>query len=182
MSPGASKNLANFLVFQVAWFGCVLGAAHDRVWWGVVAALIPFVLHVRLLAFSGEWRLWVGLTLAGFLVDSALASAGILHFREPLRFGSLTVLPIWMIVLWLNYATLCAHSMSWLAAYPRTAVLLGAIGSGFSYRAGVALGALDLHPETHLAYLVLGIEWGIVTPLALREGRRLADRAQLAAR
>ena len=41
-------RLFNFVAYQLAWFACVLGAAHDLAWVGAVFAVAVAALHLAL--------------------------------------------------------------------------------------------------------------------------------------
>ena len=53
MNP-ASRNLINFVAFQLAWFACVLGGAHDRVTAGTLAVVAVVALHLAMAPRPGS--------------------------------------------------------------------------------------------------------------------------------
>ncbi len=160
-------TLFNLVTFYIGWFACVLGAANQRTLLGPGIALLILVLHVYLLPnATREIRLILTTGLIGFVIDTALAACGVLSFHgEGLASW---VSPLWMVSLWMLFATTFHTSLSWLAGRPLLAVLLGAIGGSASYYAGAQLGALTLHPQLVLSLAVIAIAWGTVMIVLLR--------------
>ena len=170
------RKFINFIVFQLAWFAAVLGAAHSMPWLGIVAVPAALVLH---LALSPEWRPELLLALAaaamGFLADSALIALGVfspVSFVFPVPFSSL-----WMVMLWVNLATTLNASMNWLRGRYALAVVLGAIGGPMAYYSGAKLGAMTRIPDSG-DLLGIGSAWAIAFPLLLVINERLQNKAK----
>ncbi|MGM0914316.1 MAG: DUF2878 domain-containing protein [Pseudomonadota bacterium] len=138
--PGKVRLVANLVAFEAGWAACVLGGS--LVGAVVVAAILA--AHLRWQARPGEWRWLVGFALLGLAVDGGLALAGGFAFGDaPLAFG---LLPAWLWLLWPLFATLLHHSLAWLWARPRLAILGGATGGPLSYYAGAELAGVTLAP------------------------------------
>ena len=153
----------NALLFQVAWFAAVLGAARGTPWLGPLVTIPVLALHLYLSNNrSAELKLLAVAGLLGFLFDSALVSGSIFTplphlFRPPFS-------PPWMICLWLNFAATQNVSLAWLRERYLLATLFGAIGGPLAYYGGARLGATAAMP-TVTGILLLAIGWGIMTPL-----------------
>ena len=153
----------NFLGFQAAWFACVLGAAHDRPWLGPLVVLFLLTWHI---GTAPEWRPAVCrivlIGLLGALVDSMLGFAGVLQYRDGL--GASWVCPIWLIALWMAFATTLKHSLGLLEGRHAVAALVGGIFGPLSYYGGQALGALRVRGGLVDGLLVLMVLWAVLLP------------------
>ena len=168
------RKIINFTAFQIAWFAAVLGAAHGMPWLGVVAVPLALGLH---LALSPDWRpellLALGAAAVGFVADSTLIAFGVFSpvpFLFPSPFSSL-----WMVMLWVNLATIMNVSMSWLRGRYALGAVFGAVGGPMAYYSGAKLGAMTTVPGAgDLA--VLAIVWAGAVPLLYRAAANIDAR------
>lgn len=159
-----SRLVLNVVLLQLGWFACVLGAARGNLWLGpvVVAAIVS--VHVSIAPSSGrEALLIVAVGLIGAVCDSILTQLGFLKFDAGT--AAWMPLPIWMIALWLNFATGLNVAFRLLAGRWGLAAILGCVGGVGAYFSGVKLGALTFHPDTWPSLLAIGVEWAVVTPV-----------------
>ena len=150
-------RLLNFVAYQLAWFACVLGAAHHLASAGAAFAIAVTAVHLALRREASELRLVACAAAIGFLVDSALVRA---HFVE---FSSTSLdgwAPFWMVSLWMAFATTLNHSLRWLTSRPWVATLSGAIGGPLAYLAGAKLGAMTLASPVPAMLLIAGL-WAV---------------------
>jgi hypothetical protein len=154
----------NFLLFQIGWFGSVLGAAYGVPWLGVLAVLLVLTLN---LIWAKDWMkeliTALGAAVMGFVVDSSLVASGVFSpvpYLTPHPFS-----PLWMVMLWVNQATTLNSSLGWLRGRYLVGALFGAIGGPLAYLGGAKLGAASLPSDQSL--LVLGVVWAGVFPALL---------------
>ena len=134
--------ILNYLLFQAAWFACVLGGANGYPWFGSGVALLAILLHLSLVSNPGrEATLVLLVGLLGALLDSLLVSLGWLDFPS----GQLLpgTAPHWIIAMWMAFATVLNVSLGWMRGRYGLAVLLGAVAGPLAYYAGAELGAGD---------------------------------------
>lgn len=168
-------KLINFAAFQLCWFACVLGAASGAPVVGVLAVLAWGVVH--LLRTRPTARVEVGLMLAaavlGLAGDSVLVLGGWIAFPDHARLGSPTT--VWMVCMWVNFATTLGHSLDWLRGRYVLGAVAGAVFGPLAYWAGMRLGAVDLvHGlSTGLAVAVL---WALALPALLAAQAHLEGR------
>lgn len=156
----------NFLCFQVAWFACVLGAAHGLPALGPAVVAVWVTVHLSLSrSRRAELRVLLGAGLVGFLADSVLALSGRIDFETGV--AAWWPVPLWMVALWVNLATTLGASLSFLRDRFLLAVLLGAIGGPLAYLAGDRLGALRLGDPQVASIVAVGVEWAAAMPLLL---------------
>jgi hypothetical protein len=155
-------TFVNFILFQVAWFACVLGGAHEAPWIGpvVVAGVAAYHLS-RVPNPKAEFSLLALAAAIGAVFDSALAATGWLSYPSGQWHPMLA--PYWMVALWVAFATTLNVSLSWLKERPLLAVVFGAVGGPLAYFAGAKLGGVTFH-EPALALTALAFGWASITP------------------
>jgi hypothetical protein len=166
----------NFLLFQLGWFACVLGAARGLPWAGVIAATVIVAWHLlRAAQPRHELALVAVAALLGALFETLLAQSGWVRFGTGVLVAGTA--PYWMVALWALFATTLNVSLRWLRPHRWLAALLGALGGPAAYYAGARLGALEL-PAAGAALGAIAAGWALLTPLLLRAARRLDGYAR----
>ena len=160
--------IANFALFQGAWFAAILGGATGQEFLGCLPALGAVILYLFLnkRRFGREVALLVGIGLLGAVFETALIAAGWIAYTG--RAPDSILPPIWIFALWLAFATLPQGSLQWLRGRPWLQGALGAASGPLSYLAGVKLGAATLPDPPTTAILAIGVGWAIVLPLIFR--------------
>jgi len=164
--PDGWKILVNAATLNIGWFACVLGDAWGRPLVGpvVVAALIA--LHLTLVPRRDrEVLLLAGAGVVGYSLDSLLVLAGAIGF-DP-GSGPLAPSKLWMVALWMNFATGLNLALYWLAGRPVLAAALGAVGGPMAYFGGVQLGALALPGGTVYGLALVAAAWIVAMPALL---------------
>jgi hypothetical protein len=156
------RSLINVAVFYVGWFGAVLGAACNMPW--LCLCCVPPVLLLHLLLVP-DWRpellLALGAALTGFVFDTVLISAGV-YSPVPFLFPY-PMSPLWMVLLWVNFATILNVSLRFLRGRYALSAILGAIGGPMAYYSGVRLGAMSATPSI-INLMILAIAWAAAVP------------------
>lgn len=168
--PPAFARAANFVLFQLGWFACVLGAASGHAWAGTAAVAAIAAWHLCTVTSPGaEARLLTAVLIVGALWESALAATGWLAYRPGAALAWLA--PHWILALWILFATTLNVSLAWMKSRPWLAALFGAAGGPLSFAAGARLGAVELVEPT-LALAALAVGWGLMMPLLMALARR----------
>ena len=159
-------RLLNFAMFYLGWFACVMGAGRGNLWLGpsVVAALVIVHLYTDAQADVGG-RLILAIGILGFAIDTVQASAGLYAFTR--TSAAPWLCPLWMVALWMIFATTLNVSMAWLAGRYRLAAALGALCGPVSYVAGARLGAIELPAHASMSLVGIAIVWACVMPSLL---------------
>ncbi len=163
-------TLINVAGFNAVWFSSVLGAANGMPWLGplVFAPFCALTLsRGGKAAEDGAAMLVCAAT--GLILDSSYVWMGLVSYASP--WPSTQALPIWLLIMWLNFALTMNHSLAWLASRPWLAALFGAFGGATSYYAGSRLGALTFEAQPLVVVSVIGIAWAIALPLLYRWSR-----------
>ena len=157
------KKLANFALFQLGWFSCVLGAANGLPWAGPLVVLAAVAVHLALVRRPAlELKLVLAAALLGLLADSLLLATGWVAYPNGEWVPGFA--PYWIIAMWVLFATTLNVSMRWLRRSMPLALIAGAVGGPLSYLAGERLGAIQF-VEPALSLAALAIAWAIALPV-----------------
>jgi len=166
----AWRLVTALVVFEFAWFACVLGAARG---WPTAGVAVTAAVVAGFVAGGGRPAVdaaLVGAAVAlGLVWDSAMLQLGWITYAAP---GPLPMLaPAWILALWGLFAIALREPLRWLHRRLPLAALLGAIGGPLSYVGAERLGACTLNlPIVSLIALALG--WAVMVPLLLMLARR----------
>ena len=169
--PGWQAVLINFLVFQAAWFACVMSGAAGlpAVGIGVVAAVV--LLHlVRARRPLSEAVLLAIAGAIGALWDGQLAGHGWLAY--PSGMFAPWIAPNWIIAMWVAFATTLNVSLRWLHGRYGLAMLFGAVGGPLAFYAGERLGGVHFS-DPLLALSLLAAGWALIAPTLIFLATRL---------
>ena len=166
-----SKNIIiNFVLFQIGWFACVVGAAKQMPWFGVIVVLAIVIWH---LSQAKQPKLEVYLLILtliiGAIYDQTMLQNNLLTYQAHGWSNSLT--PAWILALWAEFATILNVSLRWMRGRWLIAILFGAIGGPLAYVGAARLGAVSLD-AIPLSYVALSVGWAIITPLLLKLSER----------
>ena len=167
-----SKNVViNFILFQIGWFACVVGAAKQMPWLGVivVAAIVAWHLSQAILPRLEVYLILITLII-GAIYDQTMLQNNLLTYQAHGWSNNLT--PAWILALWVEFATILNVSLRWMKKCWFIAILFGAIGGPLAYVGAARLGAVQLD-NLPLSYVALSVGWAIITPLLLKLSERL---------
>lgn len=166
MSANIRTKLINMSLYQLGWFSCVLGAAWGKPLSGAGLALLLLAIHL-LLADNrpAELKLFAAACLIGVLVDSLQQASGLFRFRTDPSWS--LWLPLWVFVIWAQFASLFRFALHWLKRSYLLGALFGFFGGPLAYWAGIRLGAAEFGHSPELTLAVLAVVWSLVVPLLL---------------
>ena len=154
--------ITNFVFFQIGWFACVLGGAHDWPWLGTSIALVIVGWHVaRAVRPRDELVLILIAAGIGAVFDSALVALGwVAYHSETLIPGTA---PYWIGTLWMLFATTLNVSLRWMRRSGLAASALGAVGGPLAYWSGARLGDMEF-VVTIAATAAIALGWAVLVP------------------
>jgi hypothetical protein len=175
-------TLINAVAYQIGWFACVLGAAYQLPWIGTLVSLGVVALHLVITTRPhSEFMLIVAAALIGLVLDSSLASTGLVAFPSGVFIEGVS--PHWMIALWVGFATTLNVSLRWLTRNRTYAIAFGAVGGPIAYLAGTKLGAMTI-ANPSIALPVIGASWAaamfVLATLASRLPITVATQERIA--
>ena len=169
-APSRARQLANFVVFEAAWFACILGVAHGRPLWGTAAIAAAIAWHVAISVRPATELALAGLLGAlGLVAESLVAAQG--HVAYPCGQPVAWLAPYWMVALWAEFAMALNVTLRWLKRRPVLALVLGAVFGPLSFLGGVRLGGARFIDEG-TALVTLACLWAVLMPLVMA----LSDR------
>ena len=146
----------NFISFQSAWLVAV-----NLQQQGLLILIAILIGHFLVSQYrTRDLYTLLCITLIGSLLDLTAAYVGLFAFKE----GSL--LPMWLMLLWANFALTFHYSMAWLmrCSLLIQAILGGVFGS-LSYFTAHKLGAVDYPLDLSLTIFSLVVIWFLTFPV-----------------
>ena len=129
------------------------------------------VLHSQFFVLARkEWLLMLGVSLMGMSLDSVWVVSTVLDFPQ-----AQSIIPVWLMCLWVVFSTSLCHSLSWLQHRLILASLLGAIAGPSSYLAGAAMAGVVISEPIIISITFIAIAWSLLFPLALFFARGVCD-------
>ena len=160
------KILLNLALFQIGWLVCVIGGNL----YAVAFTLVALLLHNWLVLSSRtEWKLIAAVVVVGCLWDMTMANTGVISYAD----ANLLGIPIWLICLWLLFATTFMHGLLWMQRYLWLAVIFAGLLGPASYWFGSQLAdaSFGLPLATSLAIMAAG--WAVLFPCGIYYAGRL---------
>jgi len=167
--------MLNLVLYNIGWFGIVLGVAQGHPGIGSLIAVIALLLHLFSVKFRRSELLLIAAAICvGALIESInnafvvfkVSSGPVIGYFAP-----------WLLLLWAGFAATFQHSLSWLARRYVLASLLGACGGPLGFWAGEKLGAIDLSDDP-AKLLLLAFEWALALPFLIWFSDRVAHGPQ----
>lgn len=178
MFSATQSKIINIVLYQIGWASCVLGSSWDYPFLGSFLGVMMLVIHLMLAEMRrAEVVLICCVCLIGIIVDSSQQSLGFFSLKTSPVWPFW--LPMWMLVIWAQFATTLRFALYWLAGHYVLAALFGMVGGPLAYWGGVRLGAAQFGENTLFSLATLSLVWGLLTPLLFwisvkldpREGR-----------
>ena len=167
-------KIINFVLFQAAWFVCVLGASYNQTYLALALSIIILLIHFSLIKKRMlDVKLIIIAGLIGLLFDGALLNFDLIIYTDPGLPYPFT--PIWIVMLWMTFAMTLNHSLAWLSQKYYLSILFGAIGGPLAYIAGEKLGAITLLSTNSI--ITLSVGWALITPILLIIANKLNKNA-----
>lgn len=160
------SSVVNYALYQIGWLACVMGAARSQPEVGTLSAISLLLVHLSLASeVKRELRLIAAFGLFGAALDTLHSCLGVLQFVSGHWMGC--VAPLWIIVMWMQFATLFRYCLRWVLRRYMLGALLGALGGPLAFWAGERLGAISFMPHTWVSLAVLAINWAIALPFLM---------------
>ena len=168
----------NFLLYQIGWFACILGAAYARPWQGIALALSLVAVHLWLATNRlGQIKILAAAAGIGLLVDSVLLLAGVFTFPNGMFVAWLP--PLWMSVLWIQFATTLQYCLKSLSGHYWRRSMLGLLGAPLAFLGGERSGAVAFLPPRFAHLVMLGAVWCVAIPALIYASDQLQSKSRL---
>lgn len=156
--------ILNFISFQLLWWACVLASKYHLSFWVFVLVGVYTLAHLMWVESPKHGLPLVLSALIGILLDQLGYRWGWVSF--PYSDPTSAYLPLWMMALWLAFATTINVSMRWMQGKPWLAAFLGALFGPLAYWGAASLGVVFLSHGLS-SMLWISLEWAIAMPLLL---------------
>lgn len=154
------KYLINAVLFQAGWLICVFFGSLL----GALATALILSFHFWVIVRPHD-RAFEAKTLALALVVGFFVELGFVWFQVLLPVDGSQWPPLWLLMIWLLFATTLNCSLSWLKGRLALAALLGAVSAPGSYYGGAALSpAMDFSSPSY-GLVVIALCWALLLPL-----------------
>ena len=182
LPPGAAVGavvggVAGVVVGQGQAFKSVadlLGAAKAMPWVGVGVTLIILGWHFyRAKQAKPEITLMLTALFIGAIFDQSMLTLHLIEYQAHgwgMWLWNNSLVPVWILALWLAFASTLNVSLAWMHDRYLIAMLFGLAGGPLAYFAAEKLGAVTVSSTN--AYIALAIGWGVITPLLVRIAKR----------
>ena len=143
--------------YQVTWLMCIFGEILYKSFFpGLICGLIfLFIVFINTKNKRKYTFIVFSIAIVGYLFDSILVIFKIYNFESSFYFGWL---PIWMLVLWLSFATLFDEVFVFLSRYKLIAISLSAVLGPLTYYLGSPLGIININ-KLSLFFILMIIFW-----------------------
>ena len=160
------KSAANLILFKIVYALSLTGVSIGFPWLGAVGLLGFFVWHYKTSRHATADFILVAIAvILGAAVDTINIHAGVLSYEE--HWPSESFAPLWIMVLWANFALIMNGALRWLQKRYVLAAFIGAIIGPLGYTLGVKLGTATYASSKFEFVFVTGITWMIALPLLL---------------
>jgi hypothetical protein len=160
------KILINLALFQFGWLVCVLGG---NVYAVVFTALALVIHQLFILSDPDEWKLIGLVVVIGCLWDWLMVQTGVIDYGVTLLAG----IPLWLVCLWLLFATTFMHCLFWLTRYLWLAALFAALMGPASYWFGSSLTDAELAAPLTTSLAIMAVGWALLFPCGIYYAGRL---------
>lgn len=165
-------NVVNAVLFQIAWFACVIGGAAGTSLWGALALAALLTQSLLGSHTARDLSLAGAAVVLGFFLETGWIRTGVLDYQGA------ELAPPWIVLLWAAVGLSVNHSLSMFKARPWLGGLLAGAGAPFSYLGGERLGAITVDEPVQL--LAISAVWLLLFTLTFvvaREAERLGADA-----
>jgi len=152
MNCSTKHKISNAVLFQCAWFSCVLLPAQIA----VIATTVVVLVHLKMThKKENELFFILSVTALGYCMDSVFSLFG----RIDLNLSGEST--IYLVCVWLIFATTLNSSMSWFLSSPYRSIILGILAP-VSYYAAQQFGKIKYSEPLVSTMAIHALLWGIL--------------------
>ena len=154
------QNIGLIVWYYLGWFGCVYFGRWGISNWSLIFPMMPMVYLLKSKTISiAQFLFLVKISMVGIIFDSAA------YYFQWITFPNhqASVIPTWLVSMWLLFATIFPLSHRLFKTKLGLAAVLGAIVGPLSYYSGVAFESISFGHRNVL--FIYAIFWGIYFPI-----------------
>jgi hypothetical protein len=159
------RLILNVGLFQAGWFACLLLSIP----WALLVVIAVLAIHFFILVprerILSELSLIAIVLVVGVILESVYLWSQVL-----IRTDGSMIPPIWLLCIWVLFASTFRYSMSWLRAKLLLAAIVAGVAAPMSYFAGANLNAsVSLNENIVFSLAIIGVTWAIAFPLMMKQ-------------
>ena len=167
------------ILFRLAWIGCIVAAAQGMARLALVLVALVLAMHLRrAVAPRRAAALLVAAGLLGAAWENLLSLTGLVTYAS--ASPALGAAPLWIVGIWVLFATTFNNEFRWLRRRRLLAALVGALVGPCAFLLGQQLNALTFS-GTVPALAVIAVGWSVMMPLLAATAARLDGQRAVAA-
>ncbi|SMF47077.1 Protein of unknown function [Alteromonadaceae bacterium Bs31] len=161
--------LTNSILFQLVWFVAVQGNNAAA----LAVTAVFFLVHAVYIFRSVPEITFIALFgAAGWLLDSLGNTFGLIHFAGAQSISvlgiELFVAPLWLLCVWLTFASVLLYSLYWLNGRVITSAILGFIIVPANYWLGAKMSGSEFLGPVWSTLLIEGLVWALILPFGVK--------------
>ena len=158
-------KISNATFFYIIWWSCILGVKLGYNYLGAIFTLLFIAAHLKLISKPRkEMKLILVCALLGFIVETFHLHTNFLSYQGYI-FPNTLFPPVWIICIWIAFASTLNYSMFWMKGRWLIMVISGTLFGPISYVAGVKFGVINFNFSYSFSIFLLAIIWGLSIPL-----------------
>tara|TARA_Y100001970_G_scaffold164586_1_gene201120 strand:- start:17776 stop:18297 length:522 start_codon:yes stop_codon:yes gene_type:complete len=143
--------------YQLTWLLCIFGELLFNSFipglvFGIIFLLLYFIYSDNKKRY---FNILLLISIPGYFFDTVLIYLNVYEFKTSFSLG---YLPIWMVILWLSFATLFDKVFVFLSRYKLIAIILSAILGPLTYYSGSPLGLIKIN-QFYIFFISMIIFW-----------------------
>ncbi|MFT7388674.1 MAG: hypothetical protein ACI8VC_001929 [Candidatus Endobugula sp.] len=172
------RLILNIGLFQAGWFACLLLSLP----WALLVVISALIVHFFVIV-PCEKRLSEFFLITVVLAVGVVLESVYLWSHALIRTDSSLTPPIWLLFIWVLFATTFRYSLSWLRAKLLLAAVFAGVAAPMSYFAGANLNtSVSLNENIVFSLAVVAVTWAIAFPLMMKklvpEGSHMSSNSQ----
>ena len=158
-----TRNIVENPIFNFVWFYVIWLALVNFGNAAIPVFIIFAAVHYRLVHNPlSELKLILKIAAIGIIADLLLSATNVFVFE-----GNL-LMPLWLVCLWLAFASTINRGLKFLQKSWMLLVFLGGFGGASSYLTGNYFGAVEFGYGYHTTAFILFVHWAILFPIFIR--------------
>ena len=156
MKGSCMNNVINLVVFNIIWALSAWGGANNHPEVGVISVSCSAAIYIwRSQNRKRCIKFYSCAAALGFFADTLLIQIQAILVPS----SNAPISPLFMVCLWINFATTFDYSLHWVHKYFKSGLLCAFLGAPGAYYAGAKAGAIQLNPSLPYSLGSIGILW-----------------------
>lgn len=147
------QRLVHIIVFDIVWFAAVAGR-ESWLWLTVPLVVTLYAVNWKPLLLKRKALLFF--ILVGLAAEWIVVELGVLQFTGA------SMLPSWLVWLWLGFAAMAFTAMDWMGGRYLACAIFGLVFGPITYLAGVGFGAAERLSSMPVLVFTYAVMWGLL--------------------